>query len=115
MRATIAARQLDRPAPGILLAVAVDRRRVAEVRPRVIALLRWRRPPDLPVIAKVTTFVHQLREVLHQAMQPVHPEIVAVAIERDEDGFHIALIHGTFGGRANLLSGDSAHKETPDC
>jgi hypothetical protein len=55
------------------------------------------------------------RKLLHNAMQLIGADPVAVAIEQDEDGIQFVSIYRTFCSRGKLLSGDSARCQSPDC
>ena len=55
---------LDRAAAGVLLAVAVLLRRVAQIGASVVAQLSLGIAPELPVVPKVAAFVKQLRDEL---------------------------------------------------
>ncbi len=84
--------------------------RLGEIRARVIAHLRRRRAPDLPIVAEVAALVHELGEILGEPMRPIHAETVAVRVQRHKYRREVALVHPAFCGSANLLSGDGAHR-----
>ncbi|MCS0463539.1 MULTISPECIES: hypothetical protein [Rhizobium] len=48
--------------------------------------------------------MHKLRQVLHHAVHAVHAEVLAIAIERHQDGFHVGFIDRLESGRADVLN-----------
>jgi hypothetical protein len=50
--------------------------------------------------------MHQLRQIVYQAVQPVEASICTVLINGNENGIQIGLICFAFYGRANLLRRD---------
>jgi hypothetical protein len=54
--------------------------------------------------------MHELGEILREAVRPIQAEAVAVSAQSDQHGCKIVLVHSTLCRIANLLSGYGAHR-----
>jgi hypothetical protein len=54
--------------------------------------------------------MHELGEILREALRPIQAEAVAVSAQSDQHGCKIVLVHSALCRIANLLSGYGAHR-----